>query len=163
MQIGGISHHTYFPPAGASLTPAGTTPGSPSETPAGGAQDTAQAQGVMGSATTQGRAPIDFTSATRQELFDWMNGEILAGRMSLHESTSFLGLTLQFDLATNKPVDIAGDTQRYDFTQRLGDGIEGAYWRHDRDAAARSEEALATILRYQEQYQQQASSIDVVV
>jgi|GEM_PF-1699780 len=163
MQIGGISPRMYGPPAGSALSQAASTPASPIDLLAGGAQGAAGTSGVAESAAPQGGAPIDFTRATRQELFDWMNGEILAGRMSLDESTSFLGLTLKFDRATNKPVDIAGDTQRYDFTRRLRDGIEGAYWQHDRDAAARLEEALATMMRYQEQYQQQASSIDVVV
>lgn len=159
MQIGSIGQHTYVPSAGHSRGPLADG----SNTASSAAAGTAEASGVPTSKDSPSAAPIDFTSATRQELFDWMNGEIRAGRMTVQESAPFLAMTLRFDPATNKQVDMATDTQRYDFTQRLRDGIEGARWRHDREAAERLEQALETMLRYQEQYQQQASSIDVVV
>lgn len=159
MQIGSISQQAYFPTAGYSRGQQAQGPDSAS----GATLGAAEISGVPTSSDAQGGAPIDFTSATRQELADWMNGEILAGRMTIKESAPFMAMTLKIDPATNKQVDMATDTQRYDFTQRLRDGIEGARWRHDREAAERLEEALETLLRYQEQYQQQASSIDVVV
>lgn len=31
------------------------------------------------------------TDMTRQELFDWMNGEVRSGKMSLDDSSVFLG------------------------------------------------------------------------
>ncbi len=159
MHIGSIRHPAYPPLAGSFLNQAANTSGSPIVAPA----ETGAGVEAGASAASQSGVPIDFTRATRQELFDWMNGEIRAGRMTLHESTSFLAMTLKIDPATNKAVDMATDTQRYDFTQRLRDDIEGAYWRRDRDAAARLEAALETLLRYQQQYQQQAATIDVVV
>lgn len=79
---------------------------------------------------------IDFTRATRQEVFDWMNGEILAGRMTVDESTPFLGMTLKMSAATFQPVDMATDTQRSNFVEKAQLGIEWADVHGSRDQAA---------------------------
>lgn len=88
---------------------------------------------------------IDFTRATRQELFDWMNGQILSGRMTLDESTPFLGMTLKFSRATGQHVDIAADAAPVNFLEKASLGIEGALVRFDNAGAERLRTALETI------------------
>src|SRR3546814_5146097 len=46
-------------------------------------------------------APPDFTSMTRQELFDWTNGKINRGEMSLDDSSAFLGMTVKIHVDRN--------------------------------------------------------------
>lgn len=94
---------------------------------------------------------IDFTSMTRQQMFDWMNNQIRSGAMSLDESTPFLGMTVKIDAATGAPVDMASDTEPVNFIDRARQGIAGALWRGDQDAAARLQSAVATMQRYQGQ------------
>jgi hypothetical protein len=85
---------------------------------------------------------IDFTSMTRQQMF---------GSMSLDESTQYLGMTVKIDAATGAPVDMASDTKSVNFIDRARQGIAGALWRGDQDAAARLQSAVATMQRYQGQ------------
>lgn len=75
-------------------------------------------------ASSAGGQMLDFTSMTRQELFDWMNDQIRSGGMSLDESSAFLGMTLKISAATGEPVDMATDTSRIDFTDKARQGIE---------------------------------------
>jgi hypothetical protein len=96
--------------------------------------------------STTGSPSVDFTSMTRQELFDWMNGEIRSGRISLDESTPFLGMTVKLSAATGQSVDMATDTERHNFVDRMQQGIAGAHWRHDSREAERLEGALAWML-----------------
>lgn len=79
--------------------------------------------------------PIDFTSMTRQDLFDWMNEQLRSGEMSFDESSPFLGMTLKISAATGEPVDMATDTARIDFTEKARQGIE-FYQSHFDDASA---------------------------
>lgn len=67
---------------------------------------------------------LDFTSMTRQDLFDWMNGELRSGDMSFDESSPFLGMTLKISAATGEPVDMATDTARIDFAEKARQGID---------------------------------------
>lgn len=93
----------------------------------------------------------DFNDMTRQQLFDWMNGQIRSGAMSLDESTPFLGMTLKIDAQTMQPVDMASDTAPVDFMDKARQGIAGALWRGDQDGAARLRAALDAMQRYQGQ------------
>jgi hypothetical protein len=68
--------------------------------------------------------PLDFTSMTRQDLFDWMNDELRSGEMSFDESSPFLGMTMKISAATGEPVDMATDTAQIDFTEKARQGIE---------------------------------------
>lgn len=68
--------------------------------------------------------PLDFTSMTRQDLFDWMNEQLRSGKMSFEESSPFLGMTMKISAATGEPVDMATDTSRIDFTDKARQGIE---------------------------------------
>lgn len=93
-----------------------------------------------GAATPTRPAP-DFTQMSRSDLFNWMNGEIRSGAMTLDESSAFLGMTIHI------PVDGepggALDTQPVDFVALAQGGVEGARARHDDAARIRLESALA--------------------
>jgi hypothetical protein len=91
----------------------------------------------------------DFTSMTRQELFDWMNGELRSGDMTFDESSVFLGMTMKISAATGEPVDMATDTARIDFTEKARQGLEYHLSRFDDAEAARLQEALDTMQRHQ--------------
>jgi hypothetical protein len=80
---------------------------------------------VRGQCGSSGVTKADFTGMTRQQLFDWMNGQIRSGAMSLDESTPFLGMTLKIDAQTMQPVDMASDTTPIDFMDRAKQGIAG--------------------------------------
>ena len=85
----------------------------------------------------------DFTSMTRQEMFNWMNGQIRSGKMSLDESSSFLGMTMKISAATGQPVDMAADATRINFIEKARLGIEGALSRNDPELANRLQMAIA--------------------
>lgn len=101
--------------------------------------------------SSSGVTQTDFTDMTRQQLFDWMNGQIRSGAMSLKDSSSFLGMTVGLNQASGKAVDMASDPTRINFVQRASDGLSGAQWRGDTDQAARLQAALDTMQRYQGQ------------
>ncbi|MGE3708245.1 MAG: hypothetical protein AB7G35_01125 [Hyphomicrobiaceae bacterium] len=111
------------------------------------AQGAAEAQKTTSSPTESSRP--DFTSMTRQELFDWMNGQIRSGDMTLDESGAFLGMTVKISVATGQPVEMATDATRIDFTEKARQGIEFALSRFDYAAAERLQNALGTMLRSQ--------------
>ena len=96
-------------------------------------------------AETTSAEQADFTSMTRQDLFDWMNGQIRSGNMSLDESTAFLGMTMKVDVATGQPVDMATDGTRINFVEKARAGIDGALSRNDPDLAKRLQLAVATM------------------
>jgi hypothetical protein len=89
---------------------------------------------------------IDFTSMTRQELVDWMNGQLSDGEMSFDESSAFLGMTLKISAATGKQVDLATDTSRIDFTEKARQGIEFYQSHFDDGSVDRLQDALDKML-----------------
>ena len=93
----------------------------------------------------------DFTSMTRQEMFDWMNNQIRSGKMSLDESSPFLGMTMKISVATGQPVDMATDTTRINFVEKARLGIEGALSRNDPDLAKRLQAAIDIMKKEQGQ------------
>lgn len=95
--------------------------------------------------------PVDFTAMTRQQLFDWMNGQIRAGKLSLDDSTAFLGMTIKVAVASGQPVPLAGDNSRIDFIEKARQGVVGALARKDPALAKRLETAIAFMLRNQGQ------------
>lgn len=107
--------------------------------------------GAATDASSSGVTTTDFTGMTRQQLFDWMNGQIKSGAMSLDESSSFLGMTAKIDTRTMQPVDMASDTTRVNFMDRARGGIAGALSRGDQEGAARLQAALETMQRCQGQ------------
>lgn len=96
-----------------------------------------------------GSSGPDFTSMTRQELFDWMNGQIRSGNMTFDESTAFLGMTVKLSAATGQPVEMATDTTRIDFTEKARQGIEFYTSLFDYAAVERLQDALDTMQRSQ--------------
>ena len=89
----------------------------------------------------------DFTGMTRQELFDWMNGQIRDGDMSLDEGSAFLGMTVKISAATGQPVETETDATRIDFTEKARRGIAFFLSRFDNAAAERLQHALDTMQR----------------
>ena len=81
---------------------------------------------AAGDASSSSVNTTDFTGMTRQQLFDWMNGQIKSGAMSVDESSPFLGMTLKIDARTMQPVDMATDTTPVNFMDRATGGIAGA-------------------------------------
>lgn len=69
------------------------------------------------------KAP-DFSSMTKQQLFDWMNGELEAGRMTLDESSPFLMMTL--DLPADGGVADQARSERFNFIELAKIGKESA-------------------------------------
>ena len=93
----------------------------------------------------------DFNSMTRKEMSDWMNNQIRSGKMSLDESSPFLGMSLKISVATGQPVDLATDTARINFVEKARLGIEGARSNNDPDLAKMLQAAIEVMRRYQGQ------------
>lgn len=66
------------------------------------ATNSAAFKSALSAATAEASTPkqSDFTSMTRKEMFDWMNEQIRSGKMSLDESSPFLGMTMKVSVAT---------------------------------------------------------------
>jgi hypothetical protein len=103
----------------------------------------------VGASGPAGSRGPDFTSMMRQDLFDWMNGQIRSGDMTLDESTAFLGMTMKISSATSQPVEMTSDTTRIDFAEKARQGIEFYLSRFDYAAAERLQVALDTMQRSQ--------------
>lgn len=94
---------------------------------------------------------VDFTSMTRQELRDWVNAQIRSGTMSLDDSRPFMAMTMKIEVASGRETDAASDATRYDFTQKIRDGIQGALSRNDEASLKMLESAMQIIWRNQGQ------------
>lgn len=141
--------------AGSSVYQAGAVTAAASSI-SGGTSKPAASEEAAG-ASPGGISRLDFTSMTRQQLFDWMNGQLRSGAMSFEESAPFLGMTLRIDAATGRPVDMASDPTPINFMQRARDGIAGARSFGDLAGAARLQAALATM----QQLQGNVSGVDI--
>ena len=98
---------------------------------------------TVGTAETSAIKQADFTSMTRQEMIDWMNGQIRSGKMSLDESSPFMLMTMKMPVeAGQASVDMATDTTRINFIKKARLGIEGALSRNNQDLADRLKRAL---------------------
>jgi hypothetical protein len=117
--------------------------------PAAASTNSASFSSALAAATakTSTVKQADFTSMTRQEMFDWMNSQIRSGKMSLDESSPFLGMTMKVSVATGQPVDMATDTTRINFIEKARLGIEGALSRNDPDLAKRLQIAIEAMHR----------------
>jgi len=98
--------------------------------------------------TSPGRK-LDFTSMTRKELLNWVNGEIKGGRMTVGESTPFVGMTIKISAYTKQPVDIDTDMTRYDFTDIAAKGADGARWFGNEKLAEALEWSIGAMRRAQ--------------
>lgn len=102
-------------------------------------------------AETSTAKQADFTSMTRQGMFDWMNDQIRSGKMSLDDSSPFLGMTMKVSVATGQSVDMAADSTRINFVEKARLGIEGALSNNDPDLAKRLQTAIDIMRKQQGQ------------
>ncbi|MFQ6333508.1 hypothetical protein [Methylophilus sp. 3sh_L] len=136
MKVNTESNHFY-------TTQSGSTPSA--------ATIAASFKSALSAATAEASSPkqSDFTGMTRKEMFDWMNEQIRSGKMSLDESSPFLGMTMKVSVATGQPVDMATDTTRINFIEKARLGIEGARSNNDPDLAKRLQVAIDVMLKQQ--------------
>lgn len=90
------------------------------------------------SSTPKGVNQVDFTNMTRQEMHDWMNGQIRNGNMSLEDAGPFLGMMVSGS-------DMATDTTRINFFEKARQGIELALSHNDQVMAERLRMAIETM------------------
>ncbi|RXJ86414.1 hypothetical protein CRU93_08905 [Arcobacter sp. CECT 8985] len=106
---------------------------------------------VLADATTV-ETPVvkqaDFTSMTRKEMFDWMNEQICNGKLSLDDSSTFLGMTMKISVISGHPVDMNTDDTRINFIEKARLGVENALSRNDLNLAARLQVAIEIMNRH---------------
>lgn len=95
----------------------------------------------------------DFTQMSRQEMRDWVNSEIRSGAMSLDDSRPFMAMTMKIPVSGGQGGELSAgnDDTRYDFMQKVRDGIQGALSRNDATTLQMLESALQIMQKYQGQ------------
>lgn len=98
-----------------------------------------------------GITPTDFTSMTRQEMRDWVNGQIRSGAMTLDDGLPFMLMTMKIPVGGGYGGELAAESDgtRYDFMQKARDGIQGALSRHDETTLKMLESAVSIMQRQQ--------------
>ena len=96
-----------------------------------------------------GAKQADFTKMTRQEMLDWVNTEITTGEMSLDEGFPFMAMTMKISVDSGQPIPVSDDSARYDMTQKVRDGIDGALKRNDQETFEMLSSALSIINKCQ--------------
>jgi hypothetical protein len=89
-----------------------------------GARAATSFSAVMGEAMEKYSGRVDFTHMTRQELIDWMSGQLHSGEMTFDESLPIFLLTVRGG------ADVPENT-RYNFIQEAREGIEWAVSHND--------------------------------
>ncbi|WP_102794991.1 hypothetical protein [Bowmanella denitrificans] len=74
---------------------------------------------------------IDFTNSTRLELFNWMNGKIKSGEMTLDQSFPFMAMTLKMPASNKNSVAMLSDGQKVNFIDKAENGLKAAELRCD--------------------------------
>lgn len=116
------------------------------------------ATGGPSSSAAQGTKQADFTSMTRQELQDWSNHQIRSGQMSLDEGRPFMAMTMKIAVGGGA-LQATNDGERFDFTQKVRAGIEGALSRNDDVTRTMLESAMNII----QQHQGETIGVDTLV
>lgn len=95
----------------------------------------------------------DFTSMTRQGMRDWVNTQVRSGEMSLDDSRPFMAMTMKIPVSGGMGGELAAESDgtRYDFTQKVRDGIEGALSRNDETTLKMLQSAMSIMQRQQGQ------------
>ncbi|HHR9696954.1 TPA: hypothetical protein ACTANZ_004617 [Salmonella enterica subsp. enterica serovar Mbandaka] len=95
----------------------------------------------------------DFTSMTRLEMREWVNTQIRSGEMSLDDSRPFMAMTMKMPVGGGLGGELAAESDgtRYDFTQKVRDGIQGALSRNDETTLKMLESAMSIMQRQQGQ------------
>lgn len=115
---------------------------------AGASAAFAAAMAETGGKTPNAAGRADFTAMTRDEMREWVNEEIRAGRMTVDVSSPFITMTLQFD-GFGAPADAA--SERVDFLDMARRGIESAQYFNNPEGAERFQAALDIMLARQEE------------
>ncbi|WP_165190290.1 hypothetical protein [Caulobacter soli] len=89
---------------------------------------------TMGAASDAAVPAFDPTSATRQDMRDWVNGQVRSGAMSLRDSTALVSLSVS--------LPGAADDQQADFVDLARQAQGGAAYRGDANDVARMGWAL---------------------
>ena len=107
-------------------------------------------QEAVGTTATIGGAQADFTNMTRQEFFDWSKEQMRNGEITPSEGLTFLAMTMKIRVSDGQSVPLEGDTERFDFTQKVRDGIQGALSRNDQATLNMLQSALLTMQKEQQ-------------
>ncbi|WP_010460274.1 hypothetical protein [Acidovorax radicis] len=101
----------------------------------------------------EGTMQADFTNMTRQDMRDWVNTQIRSGEMSLDDSRPFMAMTMKIPVGGGQGGELPAESDgtRYDFTQKVRDGIQGAHSRNDETSLKMLESAMQIIQRHQGQ------------
>lgn len=91
---------------------------------------------------------VDFSHMSCRELFGWINEQIRTGKMTLDESTNYVGLTLNGLPADGSWEMHMDEPQNY--LAALKSGIEGARWRNDPGEESRLDSMLKRLLAEQD-------------
>jgi hypothetical protein len=112
--------------------------------------DTQTAQPGATTGDSGGIKRADFSSMTRKELLDWVNGQIKSGQMTLDESTTFVSMTVSIpvDAVQGQSMGI-DDREKVDFLAKAQQGIGGAIANHDDQLLARLQSAIRTMQQHQ--------------
>ncbi|VVE27489.1 hypothetical protein [Pandoraea anhela] len=103
------------------------------------------------SSTQPATRQIDFHSMTRQQMRDWVNGQIRSAQMSLDDSSPFMAMTMKVPVDGSPEIAAENDPERIDFAERARQGIAGALALHDPENAKRLQHALDIMTRLQGQ------------
>ncbi|MBL0939353.1 MAG: hypothetical protein IBJ03_10675 [Gemmatimonadaceae bacterium] len=112
----------------------------------------------IGSNTVASAYPLssrrDFTTMSRNDLREWMNGEIKRGAMTLDESTPFVAMTLYLPVGNTAEAQqahaAAMDSEQVDFVDAARKGVYAANSRGDDSTARLLESALLIMRNYQQ-------------
>lgn len=116
-------------------------------------------QTVEDAPRTESSKPVDFTSMTRRELFDWANEQVRNGSMTLEESFRFV--LLSTDGLSPDAISLEGlpaDQTCYNYVQIAQDGLAQARTRED---GAKMVKWWESVLSVMQRFQGQSMSVDV--
>ncbi|PKO65832.1 MAG: hypothetical protein CVU22_18180 [Betaproteobacteria bacterium HGW-Betaproteobacteria-16] len=94
---------------------------------------------------------VDFTKMTRQDMRSWINAQNRSGEMSIDDGLTFLAMTMKIPIGGGPELPVEGDETRYDFRQKVHDGIQGAVSHNDQTSLKKQESAMQIIQRNQGQ------------
>lgn len=107
--------------------------------------------------TSAGVKRADFSSMTRKELLDWVNGMLKSGQMSFDDSSTFVSMTVSIPVDAVQGQSLGLDDQeKVNFLAKAQQGIGGALERHDDRLLA----ALQSAIRTMQQHQGDAFGVD---
>ncbi len=120
-----------------------------------GSQSGKTTQASQSSQKTSGVSQTDFTNMTNQQMRDWINGQIKSGQMTLDESSSLIGLTMDSPVGSN---DLSsGNSDSINFLQKIQGGLDGAKSRND----AAGQQTLETAMNLLQKHQGEITKVDI--